>query len=140
MNDFTGQIGNPEWRASVFQRLTMGDFDLFWQTRLIGEQIQEDPADIPNNCVTADEDANGTADFRVEDCFGVDDIFYHDVSFGYDGGDWSMRIGVQNLLDQDPPQVDEDADGFSQDSRNVPVGVGYDRVGRQVFFAISKTF
>lgn len=140
MTDRTGEIGNPEWRASVFQRLTMGDFDLFWQTRMIGDQAQVDDADIPNNCVTTAEDPNGTASFVVADCFGVDDTFYHDVSFGYDGGDWTFRIGVQNLLDQDPPQVDEDAAGFNQDSRNVPVGVGYDRVGRQVFLAVSKSF
>nr|WP_070958802.1 TonB-dependent receptor [Hyphomonas sp. Mor2] len=140
LNDETGWIGNPEWRATVFQRLNIGDFDVFWQTRMIGDQIQEDDADIPNNCVTSAEDPNGTASFRVTDCFGVDDTFYHDVSVGYDGGDWEVRLGVQNLLDQDPPRVDEDAGGFSQDLRNVPVGVGYDRVGRQVFVAVSKRF
>lgn len=139
-DDDVGEIGNPEWRATVFQRLTMGDFDLFWQTRMIGEQAQVDDADIPNNCVTTNEDPMGTADFVVSDCFGVDDTFYHDVSVGYDGGDWSVRLGVQNLLDQDPPQVDEDADGFNQDIRGVPVGVGYDRIGRQVFVSVSKSF
>ena len=139
-DDDTGEIGNPEWRASMYQRLTMGDFDLFWQTRMIGEQMQIDAADIPDNCVSVDEDPNGTASFRVTDCFSVDDTFYHDVSVGYDGGDWTIRLGVQNLFDQDPPQVDEDTDGFSQDARNVPIGVGYDRVGRQVFLAVSKTF
>jgi len=135
-----GEMGNPEWRASIYQRLEMGDFDVFWQTRMIGEQSQVDDADIPNNCVTATGGAGGTSSVNVPSCYGVEDIFYHDVSVGYDAGDWALRVGVQNLLDQDPPQVDEDAGGFNQDSRNVPTGVGYDRVGRQVFIAVSKTF
>ncbi len=137
--DRVGEIGNPKWRASMFQRLNVGDIDFFWQTRLIGKQSQVDDADIPNNCVDSTQ-TGGTASRIVPSCFGTDNTFYHDVSVGYDGGDWRMRVGVQNVLDQDPPRVDEDARGFNQDIRNVPVGVGYDRVGRQVFVSVSKTF
>lgn len=139
-DDDVGEIGNPEWRGSVIQRLGFGDFDIFWQTRLIGEQEQVDVADIPNNCAPTSVDPGGTASIVVDDCYSVDNIIYHDLSLGYDAGDWAFRIGVQNLLDQDPPRIDEDTGGVSTDFRNVPVGLGYDRNGRQVFVSVSKAF
>ena len=67
-------------------------------------------------------------------------MFYNDISATYNGGDWAFRVGVRNLLDQEPPQLDEDVLNVTDDARNVPVGVGYDRIGRTIFVNVSKRF
>ena len=145
-----GDFGNPEWRWSSQQRLDVGDnLSFFWQARMIGEQGAPDIEDEslesdgrPDNCETGE--LFSTADVEVPSCYSVEDTFYHDLSMNYEADTWSFRLGVQNVLDQEPPRIDEDAgtldDPIFQDSRNVPQGVGYDRRGRTVFVAVSKKF
>ena len=135
-DDDAGEPGNPEWRVTSQQRLSTGNWSFFHQLRWIDEQVAA-PENIPANC-----EADDTLDPvrpEVPACYTVEDIFYNDISATYDGGDWSFRVGIRNVFDQDPPQLDEDT-GFTDDARNVPVGVGYDRIGRTVFVNVSKKF
>ncbi|MEO1040252.1 MAG: TonB-dependent receptor [Pseudomonadota bacterium] len=136
-DDDAGQIGNPYWRANFNQRLESGPWTLFWQARYIGDQgrFEPDPSGgllgVPGNC------DGGTA--FVPECYKVDAIFYHNVSLTYQQDTWTVRAGINNLLDQDPPVLDEDI-GATLDARGVPIGVGYDRIGRQFFLNLSKAF
>ena len=156
-----GDFGNPEWRWSSQQRLDVGDnLSFFWQARMIGEQslpdIVDETSDFdgrPDNCELGPLDDGtippggepfGTASVEVPGCYSVENTFYHDLSMNYEADTWSFRLGVQNVLDQEPPRIDEDAgtldDPVFIDLRNVPQGVGYDRRGRTVFVAVSKKF
>ena len=151
VDEDVGDIGVPEWRFTSQQRLDVGDhLTFFWQARMIGEQafsdIDDEGSDFdgrPDNCETGEPFSTG--DSELPSCYSIDNTFYHDVSVTYTAEDnWSLRVGIQNLLDQEPPQLDEDVgtldDPFFGDSRNVPQGVGYDRRGRMLFVAASKKF
>ena len=116
---------------------------------MIGEQSAADIVDEsleadgrPDNCEV--DELFSTATVEVPNCYSVENTFYHDLSMNYEADTWSFRVGVQNVLDQEPPRIDEDAgtldDPIFIDSRNVPQGVGYDRRGRTVFVALSKRF
>ncbi|HBH90575.1 MAG TPA: hypothetical protein DDZ43_06020 [Hyphomonadaceae bacterium] len=135
-DEFAGEIGNPEWRLTSQSRLSFDEWSFFWQMRYIDGQT----ADFDDQPVNCNSTANGgTASREVPECYTTDDIFYHDVSVTYDADTWSVRAGIRNLLDQDPPRLDEDVT-FTSDARNVPLGAGYDRIGRTIFVNVSKRF
>lgn len=129
-----GLIGSPEWRATANSRLRIGDnLSLFWRARYIGEQ---DPG----------SNASASASVQSEaEIYRVEDIWYHDVSASWVEDSWVLRVGVNNLFDQDPPQIDEDitsnfSSAGSVSTRSVPLGVGYDQIGRRVFINVSRRF
>lgn len=136
-DDDAGEIGNPEWRATLNTRLLYNDWTFFWRARYIGQQTAVGSA-IPDNCLGPDT-ATGTADRTVNRCFTVPDIYYHDLSVNYEYDTWVIRVGINNIMDQDPPRIDEDVTA-TMDRRQVPIGVGYDRVGRSVFLNLTKSF
>ena len=136
-DDDAGEIGNPEWRVSSQHRLSTGNWTFFHQLRMIGEQTAAFD-DRPLNCQA--NDTLTPARPEVTSCYTADQVFYNDISATYNGGDWAFRVGVRNLLDQEPPQLDEDVLNVTDDARNVPVGVGYDRIGRTIFVNVSKRF
>jgi len=124
-NEFTGDIGIPEWRASLRGNLEIGNFTYFWQTRYIG--IQDD-LENPPSATVGDQPVVKVPEYLISD-----------VSATYTADDWSFRIGLQNVFDEDPPLVDQDATG-NISARNVPLGVGYDQIGRRLFVGVSKAF
>lgn len=124
--DNIGEIGFPEWRASARARLEIEDLSFFWQTRYIGEQ--EDPT--PPSTVLG-----GT----VSTVAAVDDYYISDASVTYSAESWLLRVGVQNVFDEEPPLVHLGTSGFVSE-RNVPLGVGYDQIGRRIFVGVSKSF
>lgn len=124
-NEFTGDIGTPEWRGSLRGNLEVGNFTYFWQTRYIG--IQDD-LDVPPSATVGDQPVVKVPEYLISD-----------ISATYTADDWSIRLGVQNVFDEEPPLVDQDATG-NISARNVPLGVGYDQIGRRVFVGVSKSF
>lgn len=122
-NEFTGDIGIPEWRASLRGNLEVGNFTYFWQTRYIGVQ---DDLEVPPAATVGDQPVVKVPEYLISD-----------VSATYTADDWSFRIGLQNVFDEDPPLVDQDATG-NISARNVPLGVGYDQIGRRLFVGVSK--
>lgn len=123
-NEVTGDIGVPEWRGSFRGNLEVDNLTFFWQTRYIG--VQEDP--VPPAATVGDRAV-----------FKVGEYYISDVSATYERDTWSFRVGVQNVFDEEPPLVDQDATGFVS-ARNVPLGVGYDQIGRRLFVGVAKSF
>jgi len=140
-DDDAGEVGNPYWRFNANQRVTSGDWTVFWQVRYISEQGSReiDPVDnglvgVPANCDGAGADA-----IFLPECFKIRPVFYHDLSLTYEGDAFTARVGVNNLFDIDPPVLDEDV-SYRNDPVGVPVGVGYDLYGRTFFLNLSKSF
>jgi outer membrane receptor protein involved in Fe transport len=67
----------------------------------------------------------------------TDDVTYHDVAVGYDGNDWSVQLGVQNLADTKPPFVSMYA---ASHAGNAAAGPGYDLLGRRYSLTLSAEF
>lgn len=127
-----GEIGNPTWRSVATARLNWEDLTLFWQARHIGKQADE-LEDRPLNCF----DPVNNIDWKR--CYSVPHVVYHDASVAFRREAFTIRLGVNNVLDKNPPQVDEDVGG-TLNARSVPIGVGYDNIGRRAFLNISATF
>lgn len=128
------EIGYPEWRATGTFRLMTGNWTGFWQTRYIGEQTA-DLDTVPTNCLSADGTLN------VVRCYTAGETLYHDASVSYEADTWTVRVGVNNVFDTAPVQIDEDVSSrYGLDARSVPRGAGYDLVGRRAFIRVSKAF
>ena len=127
-----GEIGLPKWRSTATARLNWEDFTLFWQARHIGKQ-RDELEERPANCF----DPSMGIDF--ERCYSVPHVVYHDASVAWRKENFTIRVGVNNVLDKAPPQVDEDVSGLLN-SRSVPIGVGYDYIGRRAFFNVTANF
>ena len=128
-----GEIGFPKWRSTANARVGWDKFTLFWQARHIGKQVEE-VAGRPANCFNA---ATGV-DFPR--CYTVPHVVYHDASVSYASDSFVVRLGVNNVFDKAPPQVDEDVLNGTLDVLSTPIGVGYDRVGRRLFINLTGQF
>lgn len=138
-SDLTNQVGdwgNPEWRGTVHNRFSRGDWALNWRARYIGEQ-----ASI-RNVVGVDygERIPGTSELGGTPVTNADGIWYHDLSVGLDRDTWSITAGVNNVFDEEPAIVDQNASGALLGSGNEVLGSGYDLLGRRFFARISKAW
>ncbi len=107
----------PEWKATVSTSWLVGDFGFTARGRFIGEMDNRLSIEFPGETFT-----------------GPDSMWYWDVA-----GDWaitdnvSLRVGVNNLFDEDPqvyaPNVQSGTDPST-----------YDVVGRRVFSQIKLRF
>ena len=65
---------------------------------------------------------------------------YFDLTGAYDISDnFSLRMGVNNLLDKGPPVVGNDYGGTTENSGNTYPAT-YDTLGRSYFVGVTVTF
>jgi iron complex outermembrane receptor protein len=139
-DDDAGEFGLPDWSGTLNFRADFNDFRFIWQTSYIGEVNQDvdgldefdDISGIADTCLGPDQ-----GDELCRNVGFAGDYFIHTASLGWTNNDWSIRAGVRNLFDREPPQVDS-AEVFA--FANNPVGVGYDYNGRRVFINVSRRF
>ncbi|WP_321490003.1 TonB-dependent receptor domain-containing protein [uncultured Hyphomonas sp.] len=113
--------GNPEWRASMFTRWSLGPWKAGAQLRYV--------SDVFDTSATNDDTGE---DWKVDEWMSVNGFVGY--SFGEDTGILSQanaRLGVRNLFDEAPPKADESAGYLS--------GL-YSVEGRVVYLELSKTF
>ncbi|MCR9079605.1 MAG: TonB-dependent receptor [Hyphomonadaceae bacterium] len=142
VEDFVGDAGQPEWAANVNARLITGDWTLSYGLEYIGEvDADRDSETLALNGTAADgrfetTGARTSADTIVS---AIDAYYLHNMSVQYEGDTWSATLGVRNVFDEDPPLVDQDAFNPTLIG-NVPVGSGYDILGRSLFLSLTKEF
>ena len=141
-------------------RLAYKDFGFNWFTRFVGGQDQDaDAVDDFSNAfgldLAVDPDTgltDGFADTFSQTCLGpnfgdvncrdvgfTDDYFVHNLSVTYGDRDegFQVTLGVNNVFDRDPPEVDgSEVTSLS----NVPIGAGFDVNGRTFVAQIRKSF
>lgn len=134
--NFVGDWGNPEWRGSISNRFERGDWSVLWRARYLGEQ-----ASI-RNVVGVDygERIEATSELGGNPVDSWDAVWYHDLSVSYDQDTWAVTFGVNNLLDEEPALVDQDASGATLGTGNEVLGSGYDLLGRRFFARVSKAW
>jgi len=152
-DDFEGEFGFPSWTASGVATLSVKDFNFNWRTRFIGATEQdEDGIDDFGNAFGLDTTASGFADTFSDTCLGpafgdvncrdvgfADRYFVHNASIAYrnEDSDYGVSIGINNILDEDPPFVDG-SEVLSLS--NVPIGNGYAVNGRTFVLQVRKGF
>lgn len=95
-----GTLGTPIWEASLFTTLDFGQFDLGYTARLVGKQAVNDWETQFSWQGRAPTNPDATP-FKY-----YPDIIYHNLRFGFEpeGTDFRFYAGIDNVLDQLPPQ------------------------------------
>lgn len=141
--DFAGEFGFPEWTGSLTGAVQWRDYRLTWQTRYIGDVTEDvnafdpfsDALDTRNTGFVGNTCTGGTF---CRDVGFADEYFVHTIAARYDADTWTVRAGISNVFDKEPPLVSS-GQGITQIA-NIPLGNGYDLDGREFFFSASKRF
>jgi len=129
VNDNLREFGNPEWRGNLTNIISWRDWSFLWQTRYIGEQIEDndDPEDPVTSgfspCVQADD----TPCLSYDD---LEDYWVHDVAASWRTDSYVIRFGVNNVFDEAPPLT-------NNNNLSTLGGIGYDLRGRTVFLNVT---
>ena len=137
-----GEFGFPKWTGSATTSLDWKKFRFTWQTRYIGDVEQPEDAIDPFSDALDTRDTGFTGNTCAAPIFCRDvgfagDYFTHSTSIRYDADTWTIRAGISNVFDREPPLVDSN-EVFAVS--NTPIGNGYDLDGREYFASISKRF
>lgn len=128
-----GEPAFPRWRATGNLIVDYGDWRFNWFTRWIqGGQNDEEDFEFETDAVPCDG-----LGIRCRPVFYTSNYDVHNASITYRWNDYSFNVGVRNVFDKAPPEVDDDG-VFS--TRNVPLGIGYDLLGRTYFASIRAEF
>lgn len=123
-----GYIGRPKLTGNLRAALTRGDWNYTWSMDYIGktENLDLSPTFTYMGWQNAVRDI--VAESRL----------YHTLSVRYDQPKWSVLVGVNNVLDKDPPQV---SSGVATRYGNVPAfATQYDLYGRTFFVRYNVKF
>ncbi len=136
-----GQFGFADWSGILNLRAGVGDFVFAWQTRYIGsvgvdDDVVNDFDDFNGNTFTcAGPDAG---DELCRFVYDAGSYFNHTASVNWEKDAWTIRFGVVNVFDEEPPQVDAGAPITT--AVNSPQGFGYDLNGRRYFLNVGYKF
>ncbi|MBV7259238.1 TonB-dependent receptor domain-containing protein [Erythrobacter crassostreae] len=162
-DDDAGEFSLPKWTGTATFTADIDDLRFTWQTRYTGAVEQDadgidDFSDafgfgpdgtatgfVGNTCLGGgSRDANGVPDGIVagdgvfcRDVGFADEIFYHTASLRYRADNFTVILGVDNIFDTSPPQVDG---GEVLAIANTAIGNGYDYDGREFFGSIRFEF
>jgi len=117
--------------------LAKGDWELLMQNRFIDKTRYDNslapaPILLLNNIVGTPVDS-------------IDSVWYTDLSLSYFSDAGTATIGVNNLMDEDPPRIDVtgaaniDNNGANQ-RNNAVTSTGFDLFGRTLFATFSVGF
>ncbi len=139
--DSRGQIYNNKWVASLDLNLDRGPWTFNWNMDMFSSASNDEfyggdtfgwrgfPSCLTSTspfCVAAKYDQ--TANFNMN----------HDISVRYRADKWTAIVGVQNVLDQDPPYVSTGS-GAIRIGNAVAIS-NYDVLGRRAFATLEYRF
>ncbi len=138
VEDYVGEFGFPEWEGQAIFRADAGRWRYTWGTRYIGS-VAQDPLGVDPWGDVFNENSStclGPArdDFQCRDVGYAEQYVRHDASVYYRSDTWEVGLGVRNVMNTWPPQVDSSEVSYVYN--NTPLGRGYDEQGRTVFLNI----
>jgi len=160
-NENAGEFGFPSWTGRATFTAEIDKFLITWQTRYIGAVEQQAdgidplsdafgngpdglPTGFQSDTCTGGGIAPPTSAFPVagdgvfcRDVGFAGDYFTHTLAVRYRSDKWTLRAGITNLFDREPPLVDSN-EVFA--ISNTPIGNGYDFNGREFFFSANYRF
>ena len=129
---YIGHHAYPQWRGEADLRLDWRDYTLTWSMDYVGSTNEEPVYELfSDRSVTNLRKAAGS--------------LYHTVSARYadPNGRYVLVAGILNLLDDEPPRLGWGGWGPSATAPvdfNIPIGAGYDYLGRRLFASVSYSF
>lgn len=153
VDEEAGDFGYPKWTGRATFTAAVNKFSFTWQTRWIGDVTQDAefvdlfsdalnskgvvPASISDTCTGAGNAFVKGDGVQCRDIGYAKDYFVSSASVRYNTDLFELRLGVSNVFDKGPPQVDSSevlAIG------NTPIGNGYDVDGREFFGSVKVKF
>ena len=127
-SNFAGYIGRPKLVGNLDAQLKRGDWSYNWRTEYIGATKNRD--------LTPNYTYQGRPDSWRD--IWAEQAFYHTASVRYEQPNWSVLVGIRNLLDKDPPRI---SSGVDTRYGNVPAfATQYDWYGRSGFVQVQYKF
>ncbi|MCY3859469.1 MAG: TonB-dependent receptor [Gammaproteobacteria bacterium] len=138
--EYFSEWGFTQWRHTATFALEFSDFRFTYRPRYIGQQDTD-----PESFDEFDDGIFGNSDT----CYGPpDDVLCRDIGYAdsylnhtvgvrYEKYNWEVVFSVQNLTNEEPPRVDG-SEVFSRS--NIPLGIGYDLLGRTFFLSAGFRF
>ncbi|MDE0479568.1 MAG: TonB-dependent receptor [Gammaproteobacteria bacterium] len=129
---YIGHHAYPKWRGEADLRFDWRDYTLTWSMDYVGSTDEEPVYEL-------------FSDRSVTNLHKADGTLYHTLSarFVDPNGRFVLVAGIINLLDDEPPRVGWAAWGPSATAPvnfNIPIGAGYDYLGRRLFASVSYSF
>ena len=129
--DDAGTPVAPEWEGTMLVSASYDDFTLNWRTNYIkGEDDEREEFATNAPCEYLDT--------LCRPFVPTEDYYTHTLSLVWEPRDWAITLGVANVTDEEPPLVDTAAPELQVN--NVPLGAGYDFLGRRIFASVRKAF
>jgi iron complex outermembrane recepter protein len=133
VEDFNGEIGDPEWVGRLTATFERGDWSFFWGTNFIGSASNYDSF------------GGNTATYRGEEVRVVletDSVMYHSTSVSYRFDQWGLttRLGIANVFDEEPPRLTTLNLGEVQTVGDSAFYSQYDWLGRRFFLNLTMDF
>ena len=129
--DDAGTPVAPEWEGTALLFANYGDFRLNWRANYIhGEH--DDPGEFFEGAPC------DTLAVLCRPIARTDSYWTHTASVTWEPRDWSITLGVVNLFDKEPPLMDPGAPEVQLN--NIPLGAGYDLLGRRAFLSLARRF
>jgi iron complex outermembrane receptor protein len=136
LNDFVGDWGNPEWRGVINHRVRRGDWSMLWRSRYLGEQ-----ASITNIVGTNyGQRIEAASELGGDAVDSWDAVWYHDMSISVNRDTWGLTFGVNNVFNEGPAVIDQNAAGATLGLGSEVLGSGYDIIGRRLFVNVTKNW
>ena len=130
--DFVGNHAYPKWRGEADIRFDWRDYTFTWSIDYVGATDEESVYEL-------------SSDPTVTNVTRADERYFHTASVRYrdNNGRYVLVFGVRNIGNETPPVV-----GWGPFSPsvsgvvgyNVPLGSGYDLLGRRLFASVSYSF
>ena len=119
----------PEWEAGLTLSASYGDFRLRWRVDFISAEAEEEQE-------YSQSPPCETLAVLCRPIAATDDYWTHRAALTWEPKDWTMTLGIANIFDRHPPLLDPDAPELQYN--NIPLGAGYDILGRRVFLTLAK--
>ncbi len=128
-----GEPTTPEWRGSSRISFSYDDFRFNWLTRYIGAGEADDLGDFLDDNIACDG-----LEVQCRPISYTGSYLLHSASINYQWDNMSATFGIQNIFDEEPQKVGTRGNVFN--TRNIPLGVGYDTAGRTLYVSFGASF
>lgn len=131
--DLNGLVGDPDWNGRLNLTFDRGPWSFFWGMNFIGSSSNEEHFGGNEAPLRGD---------TVRVVLKTSDVVYHSASVTREFEDWGLtaRLGVANVLDEEPPRLTTLNLGEVTTIGNSAFYSQYDWLGRRFFLNVTKTF
>jgi outer membrane receptor protein involved in Fe transport len=129
LDDNAGEILTPDSRASFNMQYGWSDWSAYWRMRYWSSAKDSNTPELfnENDCFCA----NGLAPSANE----VDAYIYHDISLSYRTGPYTVRLGLLNAFDEEPPMLPQFTQYGVTGVNTAPEA--YDTIGAQWYLSFN---